>query len=342
MKNYSFFQKLLHKLIVNNNYFLNISYDLEKILSKKHLHNKDTKKLFITGYARSGTTILLNNLYNTGKFRSLTYEDMPFIMSPKINSLFKKFRTHKPNILRAHKDEIKINLLSPEAFEEVFWKNRLNSVYIKKNFLELNDFSDDLIKEFINYINLINSKNKIFFSKNNNNILRLKKIKNISNSLILILFRRPEYQSRSLQKQHLNFSKKQKEDKFVLDYMNSIGHYEFGLNHKKYFNNEIGNNNNFSDINYWLFQWSKVYNYLLNNYQQNQENKNIFFLSYEKFCEETNLFNDKLNKYLEIETKIEKLSNKNNIEEIKSSNIDVNLLNEANKIYLEMNKYNFF
>ncbi len=341
MNNYSFFQKLFHKLIVNNNYFLNISYDLEKILSKKHLQNTDTKKLFITGYARSGTTILLNNLYNTGMFKSLTYEDMPFIMSPKINNLFKKFRVYKPDILRAHKDEIKINLLSPEAFEEVFWKNRLNGVYIKKNFLEVNDFSDDLIEEFLNYINLINSQNKIYLSKNNNNILRIEKIKNISNSLILILFRCPKFQSKSLQNQHLNFSEKQKKDKFVLDYMNSIGHYEFGKNHKVFFNNNI-HNNDLGDVNYWLYQWIKVYKYLLDIKKKNKDLNNVSFLSYEKLSKNTDSFNRELSNFLKMNIHINKIENKNEQNKIKNLSFNKHLLDEANIIYDEMENNSFF
>ena len=86
MNNYSFLQKLFHKVILNNDNFLNISYDLEKYFSKKNLKNFVSQKLFITGYARSGTTILLNNLYQTGKFRSFTYDDMPFIMSPRLKT----------------------------------------------------------------------------------------------------------------------------------------------------------------------------------------------------------------------------------------------------------------
>ena len=36
--------------------------------------------VFITGLARSGTTILLNALYKSNIFASLTYSDMPFVL----------------------------------------------------------------------------------------------------------------------------------------------------------------------------------------------------------------------------------------------------------------------
>ena len=49
-----------------------------------------------------------------------------------------------------------------------------------------------------------------------------------------------------------------KKNKFVLEYMNTIGHYEFGKNHKVFFNSNI-HNDNLGDVNYWLYQWIKVY-----------------------------------------------------------------------------------
>ena len=106
MNNYSFLQRLLHKIIFGNKYLLNLVYEIEQNLLKDK--NREVKKLFITGYARSGTTILLNKLYHTGFFKSLTYEDMPFILSPKINNFFKKFRYYNLKFTRANKDNIKI------------------------------------------------------------------------------------------------------------------------------------------------------------------------------------------------------------------------------------------
>ena len=43
--------------------------------------------------ARSGTTILLNAIYETNEFASLTYQDMPFILSPNIWSKLNKNNT---------------------------------------------------------------------------------------------------------------------------------------------------------------------------------------------------------------------------------------------------------
>ena len=342
MNNYSFLQKLFHKVILNNDNFLNISYDLEKYFSKKNLKNFVSQKLFITGYARSGTTILLNNLYQTGKFRSFTYDDMPFIMSPRLNKFFKFFKNSNQKIKRAHGDEIKINNNSPEAFEEVFWKNRLKNHYIKETYLEENKVLDYLLEEFSYFINSTNLENKIYLSKNNNNILRVKNITDIAESLTLILFRKPTFQSESLLNQHINFCDLQKKDKFILDYMNSIGHYEFGNNHKVFLNEKILNDN-LSDVNYWLYQWIKVYEYLLEFKKRNKDKKNVFFLSYESCADNTKLVEEKINNFFGTKINMKKIENKNKNENNRVDQIgfDNDLINYANKIYSEMNEYSF-
>ena len=341
MKRYSLLQKFFHKIVLKNKQLLDITFDIEKFFALKNSKINNSKKLFITGYARSGTTILLNSLFKTGLFKSLTYKDMPLVLSPRLNKLFSFFKTNNKKIERAHGDQIEIDIESPEAFEEVFWKNRFKNQYIKTNYLEENNVSEDLLDEFSKFINLINPKNKIYLSKNNNNILRIKKINNLTNSLFLILYRKPEYQAKSLQIQHENFCNLQKKDKFVLEYMNSIGHYEFGKNHKVFFNNNIYNDN-LGDVNYWLYQWIKVYKYLLNLKKKNEDLKNVFFLSYEKLSKNKDSFNRRLSNFIKMEIFIDKNDNKNDQNKVKNLLFDKDLLEEANIIYDEMEKYSFF
>ena len=64
---------------------------------------------------------ILEFLYKTKMYASLTYSDMPFILSP---NLFSKIRKPQETPLkeRMHKDGIKINLKSPEAFDDVFFQ----------------------------------------------------------------------------------------------------------------------------------------------------------------------------------------------------------------------------
>ena len=122
MNNYSYFQKLLHKIALSSNFIREVFFDLEKSFFLKKDCKIGGEHVFVSGMARSGTTILLNAIYNTKDFASLTYRDMPFVLSPNIWAKFFKSSIIMEKKERAHKDGIKININSPEAFEEVFWK----------------------------------------------------------------------------------------------------------------------------------------------------------------------------------------------------------------------------
>ena len=84
MNNYSFSQKILHKIALSSPFLREVFFDLEKSFFLKENFQISNKHVFISGMARSGTTILLNAIYETKEFASLTYQDMPFILSPNI------------------------------------------------------------------------------------------------------------------------------------------------------------------------------------------------------------------------------------------------------------------
>ena len=132
MQNYNFLQKNLHRLVLGNSLIKKTLFEIEKSLFyKKQVGTKDQQHIFVTGLPRSGTTILLNFIYQTNDFASLCYKDMPFILSP---NLFGKI-SKKKNIQsqeRMHQDGIKFDLNSPEAFDDVFFKTFVDEE-IKEN-----------------------------------------------------------------------------------------------------------------------------------------------------------------------------------------------------------------
>jgi len=200
MQNYSNIQKFLHDFVLSKKIINKSLFELEKIiyLKKKDIINQS--HVFITGLPRSGTTSLLNFLFSSGEYASLTYNNMPFILSPHLSKLF-----HKKNITkkeRLHRDGINFDNNSPEALDEIFFDN--NEEFVKN--------------EIINYIQLIllsNNKTK-YLSKNNLNYKRVDLIQSIfPNSIFLIPIREPLQHANSLLNQHLHFSQIQKEDDFI-------------------------------------------------------------------------------------------------------------------------------
>ncbi len=287
---YNFSSKFLHRIALQSKMMAEISFDADNsFVNKKGIIFSDSP-VFISGLARSGTTMLMRYLYETGQFRSLTYLDMPFVLMP---NLWKKLSFKKPVEglkERAHRDGIMVSFESPEAFEEVFWRVFCGNQYIGKDRLELQKLDKGILKKFRTYIeNVILSADKAeqtrYLSKNNNNILRLPYLYNsFPNTRLVIPFRNPLQHALSLLSQHIHFSKIQAEDKFTLDYMNWLGHFEFGLNQKPFhFNDdetframEITDK---TELDFWLLSWKNYYAYALKN-----SSRESCFFSYEDFC----------------------------------------------------------
>ena len=269
MNSYSWLEQKLHKLALSSKLLREVTFDFESTnitpLSETGDH------VFITGLARSGTTILLNALYKSNIFASLSYADMPFVLAP---NLWSKISFNKKNLElkeRAHGDGIKISTESPEAFEEVFWKTFSHEEY------------EELEDKFRIYVrNIIRKyKKERYLSKNNQNIKRVKLITSIfSNSRILIPFREPIQHAYSLLTQHKKFIDDSKNDKFIANYMKWIGHTEFGPHYIPLHNKDLIFNNGL-EINHWIEQWYLTYG---DAFQSLKNNKNVHFISYEKLC----------------------------------------------------------
>jgi hypothetical protein len=263
MINYSFIHQLLHEIFLGNKLIKKSIFELEKILFLKKNYIKSNKHIFITGLPRSGTTALLNVLNKENDLCSLKYKNMPFVMCPNISKLFKSKKLIKSE--RYHKDNIFIDLESPESFDEIFFLTYKNNI---------------VFDELINFISLVLSSyhKDRYLSKNNNNFVRINDLKNIfPNSAFIIPVREPLQHSFSLLTQHKNFIQLQTNNNFVLKYMNYLGHYEFGLGHKSWFK-PINYVDKFN-INYWLEQWYLYYSYIYKNYSNN---KSCLIFAYEK------------------------------------------------------------
>jgi len=262
MQKYSGIQKFLHDFVLSKKFINKSLFELEKIIYFKNKDVKNQSHIFITSLPRSGTTSLLNFLFSSNKYASLTYKNMPFILSPHFSKLFNKRNIPKKE--RLHADGITFDINSPEALDEIFFNN--DEEFIKN--------------ELVNYIQLIllsENKDK-YLSKNNLNFKRIDLINSILlNSVFLIPIREPLQQAYSLLNQHLHFSQLQKEDDFIRRYINYLGHNEFGLDHKPW-NNPI-HFKDLNNINYWLEQWRLFYQNILKNYQTYN---NCFFIIYEE------------------------------------------------------------
>ncbi|TWI98748.1 sulfotransferase family protein [Mucilaginibacter frigoritolerans] len=302
LNNYSKASSLLHQTYLANYFVSKTSFEMEQMLYLKKARAKNLEEIvFVSGLARSGTTALFNTLYNTGSFGSLTYAHMPFLLMP---NLAKSFSNTPPSafVERVHQDGIMMNNKSPEAFDEYFWKVFLNDQYIKADKLIPHSIDLSIIEEYKKYIQLIaySSQKTSYLSKNNNNVLRLNPLlAAFPEAKFIVLYRDPLTHAQSLLRQHIHFSGLQRQNSFAVDYMNYLGHHEFGLNQKPFSFNEESLEGDKNGIDYWLINWYNYYAYLLANF-----NERLHLIAFEDVCEHPAMIAQYLNSFIALKTPV--------------------------------------
>ena len=279
---YSELSQLLHRLALNN---YNIAYRLFKQESKK-ITKKNIRKrndfVIISGLARAGTTSLMTDLSKISDFVSLNYANMPFLMCPNFWARFYKPKSKKL-IERSHKDGMMIGLDSNEALEEFFFKVKANDSFVEDLYLSEYSISQEDYIDYLDYQSIIKLDNsKIYLAKNNNFLLRYKSLRKFNNDFVMvILYRDPLTHAASLLEKHRDYKKLQKEDPFVLEYMNWLGHHEFGLNQKPYIfcNSEENNYDDKEKMDFWLKIWINYYRYVLTI-----SHPNTVLINYNSYC----------------------------------------------------------
>lgn len=338
---YSRTSRFLHRLALDYSLITQATFDIEHIFNTYETDSTDAH-VFVSGLARSGTTIILKTLYSTGEFYSQTYRDMPFVLMPNLwKKLSEPFYTDGDLKERAHGDGINFNYDSPESFEEVFWRSFCGKDYIMNNSLMPHSVNSETLKNFRLFVGSVlhssQSTKMRYLSKNNNNVLRLMSLSNaFPDAKILIPFRNPIHQSFSLLTQHQRFSEQQKKDPFIRNYMSWLGHHEFGLNHKPFLFNTSEITLSTDTLDYWLTIWSDTYEYILSNLTSNS-----FLICYENLCDRSDESIRRLYKLLNINSSIDnssnmlKSSNNQNISESYSTHLSNHALSIYNSLLLK-------
>lgn len=276
---YSLIEKTLHNLASRSrSYQISLS-GIESRVFNKELANIEIKKpVFITALPRAGTTLLLELCVKSNEFASHTYRDMPFLFTPLFWNRFSKLFMHStPMRERAHGDGMMINVDSPEAFEEIIWKDFWPSRYredrivpwTESNYPDFEKFLQDHLRKIIFLRGKGVSTQARYISKNNLNIARIGYLKRIfPDAIIVVPFRDPLQHASSLLRQHRNFLNIHNEDTFARQYMKDIGHYDFGKNLRPVDFDSWLSSEQVSDpdtLLFWIQYWISTYQYLLKN-----------------------------------------------------------------------------
>ncbi len=296
---YSQTEKLIHRIGFHSLAGQELMSSMTDLLYASKIGSIPVKKpIFLTSLARSGTSLLLKLLIKSDQLVSHTYRDMPFLLCPLFwRNISSRFYVYSEEQERAHKDGLKINFDSEEAFEEILWKYFFKDHFTKNLIQPIDEecHHEEFEKFFVNHIRKIifcerssrQGHNPLrYVSKNNANFTRIPYISNIFHDAIFVIpVRNPVAHVRSLMNQHKNFLEIHLHDKFAKAYMNYLGHYEFGELFKRI---NIGKKNeergfpwDLSDETFWVEYWCDVYQYLID---LSKKYKNIIFVSYENLC----------------------------------------------------------
>ena len=255
--------------------------------------------IYITGLARSGTTILLEKLSSHSELISYRYKDFPIVHIPVWWQRFleRAGSGDIKSIERAHKDRIKITPDSPEAMEEILWMSFFKDIHDSSvnNILDKNTFNSEFVEFYKNTIQkIIFSRNgKRYIAKGNYNISRIEYINTIfPDAKFIVAIRNPVDHIASLMKQHSLFSQFEQNDKKILTYMQTLGHFEFGLDRRPInfgnsettseIQNHLNNNENVMGLAKY---WSSVYSYVADLLEDKQLARNILLIDYDEFCQ---------------------------------------------------------
>ena len=224
--------------------------------------------IFVTSLARGGTTAVLNALNDLPETATHTYRDLPFITAPLLWGRLSALTSREvAKQKRAHGDGLTIDLDSPEAFDEVYWRLFWPEKY-KGDRISLWTADDrkmiasDFFRKIFCKISILRGKATArYLSKNNANIARLELLPDMFEHCdIVVPLRRPAPHAASLLRQHENFLKRHAEDEFARRYMRDIGHLEFGMLHKPIaFEGQDAKMQDPRSPNYWLSYWISAF-----------------------------------------------------------------------------------
>jgi hypothetical protein len=209
--------------------------DIESSILRRRLNAIPIESpIFVCGLARSGTTILLEELSKIARVGTHRYRDFPFLMSPWFwNRLLDWGRVQKPAVERPHQDRIRITAESPEAFEEPLWQfffpqlhaaDGLHHLTGERRFEEFECFFKDHIRKI-----LLTRGQRRYLSKGNYNVVRIEYLATVfPDARFIIPIRHPFTHVQSLVRQHVLFSEYARNDPRVPRYLMAAGHFEFG------------------------------------------------------------------------------------------------------------------
>jgi hypothetical protein len=195
--------------------------------------------IYVTGLARSGSTILLEMLSQFEDTVTHRYKDYPPVFTPYFWNWFLKRMPAQESqaVERTHKDGILITPESPEAFEEVLWMAFFPGIHDPATSSVLdgrtsNPRFEAFYRDHVRKLLAIRGGQR-YLSKGNYNVTRLEYLLTLfPDARFIIPIREPAWHIASLMKQHRLLCEGERRHPRALEHMRRVGHFEFGLDRR--------------------------------------------------------------------------------------------------------------
>lgn len=198
-----------------------------------------TQPIYVSGLARSGSTILLEFLARHADTVTHRYKDYPLVFTP---FFWNRFLDRVPSrestaAERTHRDGIMVTPESPEAFEEMLWMAFFPRLHDPSENAVLgertaNPAFEAFYRDHLRKLLWVRGGRR-YLAKGNYNLTRLEYLlKLFPDARFVIPVRDPEWHIASLMKQHALFCEGERRNSQALRHMQRVGHFEFGLDRR--------------------------------------------------------------------------------------------------------------
>ena len=258
--------------------------------------------VYVSGLARSGSTILLRVISSHPEVVTHQYRDFPFLYIPFWwhQTLDRSVKGELEPAERAHKDRLKVTPESPEAMEEVLWQAYFDGLHdpSRSNVLDASTENPDFESFYRDHIRkLLHAREgSRYAAKGNYNVTRFEYLQKLfPDARFVIPIRRPRTHIASSRKQHRLFCQGSEPGDRAVTHLERVGHYEFGP-HRRPIN--AGNDavtqevidlwESGEEVRGWARYWADLYGFLADRLEANEQFRAAaIVVPYEELCDET-------------------------------------------------------
>jgi len=255
--------------------------------------------IYVSGLARSGTTIILEAIARHPEVATHRYRDYPLVLLPYAWPWLLRFAETRTvaAVERAHGDRIFVTPHSPEAMEEAIWRLYFPDpdVFGPGDTLgpgvEHPAF-ERFYRAHVGKVLLAQGAHR-YLAKGNYNITRLEYLHALFPAARFVVpVRSPERHVASLMRQHRRFTEHVGDDPRGLAHLRRVGHFEFGPGRRPIDTGAAGSADSIrrlwaagEEARGWARQWAAVYGHVADLIERTPGlAQAVLLVRYEDFC----------------------------------------------------------